>query len=64
MRLRRRFSDDDPGPQEAALAEGSDLDALRAAGEEFLRAADDAISRALSGDSERFLEAARQQGGE
>lgn len=40
------------------------LDRLRAAGEEFLAAGDEAIRRALSGDSEAFLRANRQRGGE
>ena len=33
-------------------------------GEEFLAAGDEAIRRALSGDSEAFLRANRQKGGE
>jgi hypothetical protein len=37
---------------------------MRQAGEDFLRAGDDAINRALSGNSEAFLAANRQQGGE
>jgi hypothetical protein len=40
------------------------LDELRAAGEAFLAAGDAAIRRALSGDSEAFLHATRQRGGE
>jgi hypothetical protein len=43
---------------------GADLDAARRAGERLLAAGDAAIARALSGDSERFLAANRQQGGE
>lgn len=42
----------------------SQLDRLRAAGEGFLAAGDEAIRRALSGDSEAFLRANRQRGGE
>ena len=34
------------------------------AGQNFWDAADDAITRALSGDSEAFLQATRQEGGE
>ncbi len=41
-----------------------ELDALRSAGDSFLRAGDEAIRRALSGDSEAFLRANRQRGGE
>jgi hypothetical protein len=40
------------------------LDAVRQSGEEFLAAADLAIRRALSSDSEAFLRASRQQGGQ
>jgi len=41
------------------------LDALRAAGNQMLAAADDAIQRTLTGsDSETFLRATRQQGGQ
>ena len=43
---------------------GGDLDALRAAGQNFLAAGDEAIRRALSGDSEAFLRANRQRGGQ
>ena len=45
---------------------GADTDAerLRADAERLLNAADDAIARALSGDSEMFLEANRQAGGQ
>jgi hypothetical protein len=41
------------------------LDALRAAGNQMLAVADDAIQRTLTGsDSETFLKATRQQGGQ
>jgi hypothetical protein len=40
------------------------LDRLRAAGESLLQAADQAIARALSGDSLAFLESTRQDGGQ
>ena len=41
------------------------LDAVRAEGRRMLSAADDAIQRALAGsNSESFLRAGRQQGGE
>jgi len=41
------------------------LDAVRAEGSQLLSAADEAIQRALAGsDSESFLRAGRQQGGE
>ncbi len=37
---------------------------MRQAGSELLDAADDAINRALSGDSEAFLSANRQESGQ
>jgi hypothetical protein len=40
------------------------LSALRQTGEAMLDAADDVIERTLSGDSEAFLSANRQEGGE
>jgi hypothetical protein len=41
------------------------LDAVRSQGSQLLSAADEAIQRALAGsDSETFLRAGRQQGGE
>ena len=43
---------------------GNNLAAARETGERFLRAADRAIERALSGDSESFLRASRQEGGQ
>jgi len=42
----------------------SALEEARAAGERFLRAGDEAIERALSGDSEAFLRSSRQEGGQ
>jgi len=43
---------------------GQSTTGLRQAGSDLLAAADDAINRALSGDSEAFLFANRQEGGE
>jgi hypothetical protein len=40
------------------------LNAMREAGDAVLDAGDDAIDRALSGNSEQFLAANRQQGGQ
>ena len=40
------------------------LEAARTRADRLMRAADDAIARALSGDSERFLNATRQSGGQ
>ena len=45
-------------------AGGESLDQFREAGESLLRAADDAVQRALTGDSHAFLEATRQDGGQ
>ena len=55
--------------QRTASAQGNDgagdgLNATRANAELLLQSADDIIARALSSDSERFLEATRQSGGE
>lgn len=52
-------------PATAMPDDGDDaLDSTRSNAERLLRAADDAITRALSADSERFLQATRQAGGE
>lgn len=67
MQFRDLFEDDDPLVSEApagAPGDAADLSALRLAGERLLEAGDEAISHALSGDSERFLAANRQQGGQ
>jgi hypothetical protein len=40
------------------------LDRLRETGESLFRAADSAIERALSGDSQAFLHATQQDGGQ
>ena len=54
---------------ERALSEGNNpgddgLDSARTGAERLLQAADDAIARALSGDSAQFLRATRQSGGQ
>lgn len=68
MRLRERRREDDAGPGGEPSADGAPdgggLQALRREGEEFLAAGDEAINRALSGDSQAFLTASRQQGGQ
>lgn len=53
-----------PGDNHATGEGGDSLEALRAEGQQFLLAGDEAIRRALSGDSEAFLRANRQRGGE
>lgn len=45
-------------------SEDGELDAIRADGNSFLAAGDEAIRRALSGNSEAFLRANRQRGGQ
>ncbi len=67
MLLRERHPDlFDAGPQgpTAGGPAGHGLDRVREAGESLLRAADQAIERALSGDSLAFLDVVRQDGGE
>lgn len=62
-----RFQDSREREQPAGPAAGPggfDLESLREAGERFLRAGDRAIEQALSGDSESFLRASRQEGGQ
>ena len=61
----RRHEEDGPGGGQPGQGNtGGNLGGLRQAGEGFLAAADAAIGRALSGDSEQFLAMTRQQGGE
>lgn len=61
----RRHDDAPPGGEPPVGSPGNGgLDHMRRAGEDFLAAGDDAISRALSGDSEKFLSANKQSGGE
>ena len=57
----------EPEQQQNPLQEnpaGGNLSQLRLAGEELLAAGADAISRTLSTDSEAFLAATKQQGGQ
>jgi hypothetical protein len=55
----------DSNPPSGAFGTGDSLGHLREQAERFLAACDDAISRALAGsDSEAFLRANRQQGGQ
>lgn len=63
---RERHPDEVHRPSGDALppTDGGNLDELRRAGEDLLEAGDEAIRRALSGDSEAFLRANRQQGGQ
>jgi len=51
-------------PEPAGSADGASLNAIRQTAAAMLTAADDAISRVLSGDSQAFNAAARQEGGQ
>jgi hypothetical protein len=51
-------------PSRGDDADGAGLERARQAGDDLLAAGDAAIARALSGDSERFLRANRQQSGQ
>lgn len=65
MRLRERTEDDgSPQPEGASGDDSENLQRVRLAGQSLLAAGADAIERALSGDSEKFLAATRQQGGQ
>jgi hypothetical protein len=50
------------GPEDGP--DGANLNAIRKTAAGMLAAADDAISRVLSGDSQAFNAAARQEGGQ
>jgi hypothetical protein len=66
MSERERRDQAEPGSGDSSPlpAGGGGLDELRRAGEDLLAAGDEAIRRALSGDSEGFLRANRQEGGQ
>ena len=57
--------DDQQTPTRSSEGPDGRLDAIRAEGSQLLSAADESIRRALAGsNSETFLRATRQQGGE
>ncbi|MEK6324270.1 MAG: hypothetical protein AABN33_21740 [Acidobacteriota bacterium] len=65
MRLRERSDDDRQRDDEPGDDSGdANLAQMRLAGESLLAAGADAIQKALSGNSESFLRATRQQGGQ
>jgi len=65
MPLRERIHHEDEGPGADGPAGGGGLDAARNAARDLLAAGDDAIKKALSKrNSEQFLSAVRQEGGE
>ncbi len=67
MRERERQRPDrerNPELTPGAPTDDDDIDRLRADADDLLAAADEAITRGLSDDSERFLRANRQSGGQ
>ena len=66
MRLREQPDIHEPGsaPVESSVEIGDDTEPLRDEGAALLSAADAAINRALSRDSNEFLAQNRQQGGQ
>jgi len=52
------------GPPAGGPADGGDVERLHGDADRLLDAAEQAIARALSGDSEAFLQANRQRGGQ
>jgi hypothetical protein len=64
MRERERHDDAAAPGAGGDCGHGGNLDRLREEAEDLLTAGDEAIRRALSGDSEAFLRANRQQGGQ
>ncbi|MCX6901637.1 MAG: hypothetical protein NT105_23400 [Verrucomicrobia bacterium] len=65
MIQRERANEGTPRPQDAPPPAGSgNLNAARASASALLAAGDAAINKALSGDSEKFNESVRQDGGQ
>jgi hypothetical protein len=65
MRFLNRNRDEEQAPHRTPEnPAGGNLEQLRLAGEELLAAGADAIAVTLSTDSEAFLAATRQQGGQ
>jgi hypothetical protein len=62
MRIRELTSDEDENP--VSPAGGSNLNRVREAGSNLIRAGADAINRALSANSRAFLDSVKQQGGQ
>jgi hypothetical protein len=61
----RPHQGNNPGGSDPGLpAGGGNLEGVRQRATAFFAAADDAINNALSGDSTKFNQAARQEGGE
>lgn len=68
MKFREKRHNDKPEPDndpQGTGPQGSKLKNLRSAGEKFIAAGDEAIRKAISnGNSEAFLAASRQAGGQ
>ena len=65
MNERQRIRDNNAAPPSSGTGdEGESLEQIRRTANEFLSAGEEAIRRALSDDSEVFLRANRQQGGQ
>lgn len=61
----REMERSDPGSGTGAgVGDGASLRAVRQKADDLLAAGDEAIRRALSSDSEAFLQANRQEGGQ
>jgi hypothetical protein len=63
-RERRIHPAEEPRASAGTPPSGGSLDGVRRSGERLLAAADEAIRRTLSGDSEGFVRASRQEGGQ
>jgi hypothetical protein len=64
MREREKPRPRDAQPRPPAASGGDQLDAYQEAAARLRAAADEAADRILSGDSARFVDAARQDGGQ
>lgn len=64
MRTRNRHRDPNEAPEAGGAPAPAPAGEARERAQRLLEAADDAIQRALSDDSERFLAQNRQQGGQ
>jgi hypothetical protein len=64
MQFRERQNESPNAGSGAPSDDGGELDTLRAQGSAFLAAGNAIIDAALSGDSQAFLQANRQQGGQ
>lgn len=65
MEFRERHNEEnDPHAGSPNADPGGGLNQMRQTAQHLFQAADDAIARALAGDSQAFLDATRQEGGE